>query len=202
MGRGRRTETRQTPHQRGKVAADWSSITHLNKPVWTDGLRESRNACCLDCQKPPSVSLCQRFSVLRNLNCNNEATATHPELQCSCRHNTHADYNHLLKINLLCPTIFIDACSFVFICLICFNENYIFCVLFQMNLLLKEYLTSGDVLEAEHCLRDLEVPHFHHELVYEVKQEKVRCAVQNKCCSNVKSYDLIILGAVSVLSAF
>lgn len=38
----------------------------------------------------------------------------------------------------------------------------------QMNLLLKEYLISGDVAEAEHCLRDLEVPHFHHELVYEV----------------------------------
>lgn len=37
----------------------------------------------------------------------------------------------------------------------------------EMNLLLKEYLTSGDVSEAEHCLRDLEVPHFHHELVYE-----------------------------------
>lgn len=37
-----------------------------------------------------------------------------------------------------------------------------------MNLLLKEYLISGDVSEAEHCLRDLEVPHFHHELVYEV----------------------------------
>lgn len=37
----------------------------------------------------------------------------------------------------------------------------------EMNLLLKEYLISGDVAEAEHCLRDLEVPHFHHELVYE-----------------------------------
>lgn len=37
----------------------------------------------------------------------------------------------------------------------------------EMNLLLKEYLVSGDVAEAEHCLRDLEVPHFHHELVYE-----------------------------------
>lgn len=47
-----------------------------------------------------------------------------------------------------------------------------FCVFVQMNLLLKEYLTSGDVLEAEHCLRDLEVPHFHHELVYEVKQKQ------------------------------
>ncbi|KAM8772992.1 programmed cell death protein 4a [Acanthopagrus schlegelii] len=37
----------------------------------------------------------------------------------------------------------------------------------EMNLLLKEYLISGDKEEAERCLRDLEVPHFHHELVYE-----------------------------------
>lgn len=37
----------------------------------------------------------------------------------------------------------------------------------EMNLLLKEYLVSGELSEAEHCLRDLEVPHFHHELVYE-----------------------------------
>lgn len=39
----------------------------------------------------------------------------------------------------------------------------------QMNLLLKEYILSGDGKEAERCLRDLEVPHFHHEFVYEVK---------------------------------
>lgn len=37
----------------------------------------------------------------------------------------------------------------------------------EMNLLLKEYLTTGQVTEAQHCLRELEVPHFHHELVYE-----------------------------------
>ncbi|XP_039395995.1 programmed cell death protein 4-like [Mauremys reevesii] len=37
----------------------------------------------------------------------------------------------------------------------------------EMNLLLREYLLSGEVSEAEHCLRGLEVPHFHHELVYE-----------------------------------
>ncbi|MBN3280341.1 PDCD4 protein, partial [Polyodon spathula] len=37
----------------------------------------------------------------------------------------------------------------------------------EVNLLLKEYLVSGEVSEAERCLRDLEVPHFHHELVYE-----------------------------------
>ncbi|XP_065489686.1 programmed cell death protein 4-like isoform X2 [Caloenas nicobarica] len=37
----------------------------------------------------------------------------------------------------------------------------------EMNLLLREYLLSGEVSEAEQCLRELEVPHFHHELVYE-----------------------------------
>ena len=37
-----------------------------------------------------------------------------------------------------------------------------------MVLLLKEYLSSGDIAEATRCLQDLEVPHFHHELVYEV----------------------------------
>ncbi|CAC5417831.1 PDCD4 [Mytilus coruscus] len=37
----------------------------------------------------------------------------------------------------------------------------------QMVLLLKELLSSGDIPEATRCLQDLEVPHFHHELVYE-----------------------------------
>lgn len=37
----------------------------------------------------------------------------------------------------------------------------------EMNLLLKEFILSGDLIEAERCLRDLEVPHFHHEFVYE-----------------------------------
>jgi len=37
----------------------------------------------------------------------------------------------------------------------------------KIVLLLKEYLCSGDVKEASMCLVDLEVPHFHHELVYE-----------------------------------
>ncbi|KAG5848371.1 hypothetical protein ANANG_G00097770 [Anguilla anguilla] len=52
----------------------------------------------------------------------------------------------------------------------------------EMNLLLKEYLVSGEVSEAEQCLRDLEVPHFHHELVYEavvmVLESKGETAVQ------------------------
>lgn len=37
----------------------------------------------------------------------------------------------------------------------------------QMRLLLKEYLSSLDINEAERCLRELEVPHFLHEFVYE-----------------------------------
>lgn len=37
----------------------------------------------------------------------------------------------------------------------------------SMGLLLQEYLTSDDTQEASRCLQELEVPHFHHELVYE-----------------------------------
>ena len=37
----------------------------------------------------------------------------------------------------------------------------------QMQLLLKEYIVSGELEEAVRCLQELEVPHFHHELVYE-----------------------------------
>jgi programmed cell death protein 4 len=37
----------------------------------------------------------------------------------------------------------------------------------KVQLLLKEYLSSGDIAEATRCLKDLEVPHFHHEFVYE-----------------------------------
>jgi programmed cell death protein 4 len=33
--------------------------------------------------------------------------------------------------------------------------------------LLKEYINSGDKVEAQRCLLELEVPHFHHELVYQ-----------------------------------
>lgn len=36
-----------------------------------------------------------------------------------------------------------------------------------MGLLLQEYLSSDDMKEASRCLAELEVPHFHHELVYE-----------------------------------
>jgi len=37
----------------------------------------------------------------------------------------------------------------------------------RIYMLLKEFLSSNDATEAARCLRELEVPHFHHELVYE-----------------------------------
>lgn len=37
----------------------------------------------------------------------------------------------------------------------------------RIQMLLKEYLSSGDITEATRCLKELDVPHFHHELVYQ-----------------------------------
>jgi programmed cell death protein 4 len=34
-----------------------------------------------------------------------------------------------------------------------------------MSAALAEYMTSGDSAEAARCLAELDVPHFHHELV-------------------------------------
>jgi len=38
----------------------------------------------------------------------------------------------------------------------------------QMTMLLQEFLSSRDIQEAHRCILSLEVPHFYHELVYEV----------------------------------
>ena len=43
----------------------------------------------------------------------------------------------------------------------------------QIILLLKEYLSSGDKEEAVRCLQELAVPHFHHEVVYEVSPKRI-----------------------------
>lgn len=37
----------------------------------------------------------------------------------------------------------------------------------QMAILLQEYLVSRDPIEAQRSIKELEVPHFHHELIYE-----------------------------------
>ncbi len=38
----------------------------------------------------------------------------------------------------------------------------------KINELIQEYYDSGDADEAIRCLKDLNVPHFHHEFVYEI----------------------------------
>lgn len=65
----------------------------------------------------------------------------------------------------------------------------------QIQLLLKEYLSSGDIEEATRCLSELEVPHFHHELVYEAiimviedmgdRSLDLICALLRSLCSAV-----------------
>lgn len=60
----------------------------------------------------------------------------------------------------------------------------------QMNLLLQEYLCSDDLKEATRCLLELEVPHFHHELVYEaivMTLEALNSHVEEQMCKLLKS---------------
>ena len=65
----------------------------------------------------------------------------------------------------------------------------------QIQSLLKEYLSSGDIEEATRCLQELEVPHFHHEFVYEAVVMAIEdmgdramdliCALLKSLCSAV-----------------
>uniref|UniRef100_V5I0L4 Programmed cell death protein 4 n=2 Tax=Ixodes ricinus TaxID=34613 RepID=V5I0L4_IXORI len=62
----------------------------------------------------------------------------------------------------------------------------------KIQMLLKEYLCSGDVNEAIRCLQDLEVPHFHHELVYEAVVmviEDMRDMAMELICKLLKTLD-------------
>lgn len=66
----------------------------------------------------------------------------------------------------------------------------------QMNLLLQEYLSSGDLQEATRCLLQLEVPHFHHELVYEaivMTLESLNSHVEEAMCKLLKSLSTAII---------
>lgn len=67
----------------------------------------------------------------------------------------------------------------------------------QMSLLLQEYLSSGDLAEASRCLRELEVPHFHHEIVYEaivMALEANSTLKEEALCSLLKSFaDAVII---------
>ncbi|XP_065169668.1 programmed cell death protein 4 [Atheta coriaria] len=67
----------------------------------------------------------------------------------------------------------------------------------QMNLLLLEYISSRDISEATRCVRALEVPHFHHELVYEsivMALEANSASKEEALCTLLKSLsDAIII---------
>ena len=70
----------------------------------------------------------------------------------------------------------------------------------QMQLLLKEYISSGELEEALRCLQELEVPHFHHEMVYEAilmavedmgdkTQDLISALLKSLCSSVIVSVD-------------
>lgn len=66
----------------------------------------------------------------------------------------------------------------------------------QMSLLLQEFLSSGDIEEASRCLRELEVPHFHHELVYEaivMALEANSAMKEDVLCNLLKSFSDAVL---------
>ncbi|CAH1716409.1 programmed cell death protein 4 [Aphis gossypii] len=67
----------------------------------------------------------------------------------------------------------------------------------QMNMLLDEYLCSGDLQEAIRCILELEVPHFHHELVYEAVVDVIEAMnthTEISMCKLLKAlYDAIII---------
>lgn len=66
----------------------------------------------------------------------------------------------------------------------------------QMSLLLQEFISSGDIAEASRCLRALEVPHFHHELVYEaivMALEANSASKEEALCKLLKALDDAVL---------
>jgi len=66
----------------------------------------------------------------------------------------------------------------------------------QMTLLLQEFISSGDMEEASRCLRALEVPHFHHELVYEaivMALEANSASKEEALCRLLKAFDGAVL---------
>lgn len=77
-----------------------------------------------------------------------------------------------------------------------------------MTLLLKEYISSRDFDEAARCLRALEVPHYHHELVYEavlMAMESVNQQTEEAMCTLLKAMDkacLILPAQMEQVSSF
>uniref|UniRef100_U5ER32 Programmed cell death protein 4 n=1 Tax=Corethrella appendiculata TaxID=1370023 RepID=U5ER32_9DIPT len=62
----------------------------------------------------------------------------------------------------------------------------------QMSMLLQEYILSRDIVEAQRCIKQLEVPHFHHELIYEaviMTLEALNESIEEAVCALLKSLD-------------
>ncbi|XP_069140774.1 programmed cell death protein 4-like [Argopecten irradians] len=76
----------------------------------------------------------------------------------------------------------------------------------QMVMLLKEYLSSGDIHEATQCLQELEVPHFHHEVVYEATMivlEDGSPRAANMMCNLLKSWsETLVLTTQQITQGF
>lgn len=66
----------------------------------------------------------------------------------------------------------------------------------KMIALLKEFVQSKDLDEAQRCLRALEVPHYHHELVYEailMSLEGVNQQTEEAMCNLLRCMDKVCL---------
>ncbi|XP_058445328.1 programmed cell death protein 4 [Malaya genurostris] len=62
----------------------------------------------------------------------------------------------------------------------------------QMAMLLQEYLLSRDLEEAQRSIRELEVPHFYHELIYEaivIALEALNESTEEAFCTLFKTLD-------------
>lgn len=75
----------------------------------------------------------------------------------------------------------------------------------KINELIAEYHDSGDVEEAIRCLKDLNVPHFHHEFIYEALDFALRKAndhsinliinlLEQLCKAVIVTYDQLKIG--------
>jgi len=68
--------------------------------------------------------------------------------------------------------------------------------------LLKEYKHSGDTEEAMRCLKELEVPHFHHELVYQACVLAIEDSTERACDQVVKLLKALTAAAVVTVDQF
>lgn len=76
----------------------------------------------------------------------------------------------------------------------------------EMNEVLREYVVGRDMKEAERCLVELEVAHFHHEFVYEtvvMAIESIRQEVEEVLCGLLKHlYEACIVSPEQMEQAF